>query len=132
MYAETLRGLQLQVQIEMRDFLLMAKDDSNQRVAIRKNLKALRLQQDEQLAIAKAAAHPGSALVDFLNRYQVLNTQMVEANEKVMQLMRFRESSKSSVLLAQKVTPINNELNALFVEIEQHAQDRMQGRRSGL
>lgn len=123
LHIETLRSEQLQMQAQLRDYLMIERGDSVQRSRIWRKMEALEAHQ--QVELDKLLALEDPEFQPYLDRYIEVDARMEKLKDDVVQQLMFGVSDRSSDVLLEKVTPLSEEMEALFHEIEVFVTDRM-------
>ncbi|MFY0682169.1 MAG: methyl-accepting chemotaxis protein [Thalassovita sp.] len=120
---EELHGLQLQLQTQMRDYLMIRRGDSKQRARIWQKMESLTSQQASTFQELKAKNNPN--LAPYLDRYAAENSHMQKLRTDIAQQMMFGVSDRSSDVLLLKITPLSQNMEHLFSELQVYATSAM-------
>ncbi|CUH85009.1 methyl-accepting chemotaxis protein [Thalassovita mediterranea] len=121
--AEALYSHQLQIQTQMRDYLMIERGDSKARSKIWRKMEALTAAQAAEFESLQVRGSAG--LAPYLERYSYENARMQKLRADIAQQMMFGVSDRSSDVLLRKVAPLSEAMEALFHDIETHLSAEM-------
>ncbi|SFQ58184.1 methyl-accepting chemotaxis protein [Donghicola eburneus] len=110
---ETLAKNQASIQSLVRDYMLL--EDKSRKSAIRKELKALRKEQETLIDTRRETAGP--ELLANLDQYDELRTDLEKVNKKAAMVLRFGSPFKAAELLDQHNGKILTDMQDLLTRV---------------